>query len=98
MCRRILRCSSPWRAGRLPPCPWARLAAKSTTVRPDAAWTTRAALVARMVWRLIRLIRIVSSSCASMMGAVTSSTGSLEKKTEPSGIARALPVNSSPLR
>ena len=72
--------------------PWVRRAAKSTTVLPLAACTTLEALVAKIVWRLIWLSRQVSTICPSIMGAVTSITGSPAKKIEPSFMARTLPL------
>src|SRR2546427_331760 len=65
--------------------PWSRRGEKSTTRSPapgsppPADSTTRAALVAIIVWKLIWFRSRGSSSCASINGAVTRTSGSLEK-------------------
>ena len=63
------------------------------TALPCAAWMTRAAFVASIVCRPTAFITAVSTSCASMTGAVTSMTGSSAKTRSPSLIARTSPVN-----
>jgi len=65
----------------------------SITVLPWAAFMTLAAFVAIMVCRLMVLRRKVSTSCASIMGAVTRMRGSHGKAMVPSGAAQTSPVN-----
>ena len=78
--------------------PWSRRAEKSITrfpaptSPPPAASTTRAALVAIVVWKLIWLSSSVSSSCASTRGPVTRTNGSPANTTVPSGIAAISPL------
>src|SRR3954447_2827154 len=72
--------------------PWLRRSPNSASGRPLAASTERTALLAISVGRWIRLITAVSTSCASISGAVISSSGSSAKTTVPSGIARTWPV------
>ncbi len=72
--------------------PWVRRSAKSTTSRPAAARTHRAALEAIVVWNVIWLSRYGSTSCATAIGAVISSSGSFAYTTRPSGTAQTSPV------
>jgi len=65
-------------------------------MRPRAASTQRAALLAISVCRWISFSTIVSAICASTMGAVTSSRGSLGKTAVPSGTARTSPLKEKP--
>src|ERR1019366_1537922 len=55
--------------------PWARRKAKSTSRAAPAASTHLAAFVATLVWNVMWLSSTVSASCASAIGAVTSSSG-----------------------
>ena len=72
--------------------PWLRRSPNSASARPFAARTTRAALLASSVCTWQKLITAVSSSCASINGAVISSSGSSAKTTVPSRTARTWPV------
>ncbi len=72
-----------------------RRSAKSTSVRPSATSTQRAAFAAISDWKWTSLSTAVSTSCASSTGAVTSTTGSLGKNAVPSGRARTSPVKRS---
>jgi hypothetical protein len=67
--------------------PCARRMPKSTSRRPPAASTQRAALLATRMGSCSRLISRLSTSCASAMGAVTRRTGSSAKNGVPSGSA-----------
>ena len=78
--------------------PWALRAEKSDMGLPWAAHTHRAALVANRVCRLIWLMMNVSASWASIIGPLTSSTGSSVKNNRPSGMARTDPVKRKPAR
>ena len=71
----------------------ARLAPNSITGRPFAADTIIVDFVAIKLWWLRRSKTIVSIICASIIGALTVSKGSLGKITVPSGIAQMSPVN-----
>lgn len=75
--------------------PWQRRMAKSISWAPAAASRQRAALEATAVWKLTRFSRVVSTSWASAMGAVTSSSGSPASTSRPSGTAHTSPVNRS---
>ena len=77
---------------------WARRSENSATGRARAAHTTRLALVAINVARLIAWSKPLSSRSASANGAVTRSSGSLGKAIEPSGMARISPLKRSSLR
>ena len=72
--------------------PWVRRDPKSTTGLPAAAWTMRDALVAMSDAVVTMLRSIVSTSCASIIGAVTSRSGSSAKTIVPSGTDRTSPV------
>jgi len=74
---------------------WVRRKAKSTSSAPPAARRQRAALEATAVWKVTWLSRAVSTSCASAIGAVASSSGSPANTTRPSGTAQTSPVNRS---
>ena len=87
-------CSAPPSSPASTPC--SLLSPNSIIGLPLAACTTREAFVAIMVCRLTVLSRKVSTSCASIMGAVTRIKGSLGKASEPSGIAQTSPVNLKP--
>jgi hypothetical protein len=75
--------------------PWVLRRPKSTTGRPRAARTERTAFDAITVCRCAKLITAVSTSWASLIGAVTSISGSSGKTTVPSGTARTMPVKRS---
>ena len=76
----------------------ARRSENSATGRPRAAQTTRLALVAIRVARLIAWSKPLSSNNASANGAVTRSSGSLGKAIEPSGMARISPLKRRSLK
>jgi hypothetical protein len=84
--------------------PWSRRGEKSITRSPwpgsppPAASTTRAALVATIVWKLTWFSSRVSSSCASIRGPTTCTSGSLAKQRVPSGIAITSPLKRNPAR
>ena len=73
--------------------PWVRRNEKSTSPRPPAATTHRAAFDAIVVWNVTVFRRNVSTSWASAIGAVTSRSGSLPNTIRPSGTAHTSPVN-----
>ena len=75
--------------------PWARRPPNSITARPPAASTTRAALLAIMVWNRTVDSSAVSTSWASASGAVTRTSGSPAKTGTPSSTAQTSPVNRS---
>lgn len=75
--------------------PWVRRNAKSTSWASPAASRQRAALLAIVVWNVTMLSTPVSTSCASAIGAVTSSSGSSANTTRPSGTAHTSPVKRS---
>ena len=75
--------------------PWARRRPNSSTGSPRAAITTRAALVATSVWKLMMFSSADSSSCACSSGPLTRSSGSCGKTTVPSGMASTSQVNRS---
>ena len=56
--------------------PCARRLPNSSTSRPLAAQTMRAALLAMVVWNVVMASSAVSTSCASMIGAETRRIGS----------------------
>ena len=72
--------------------PWARREPNSTTGRPAAASTIRAARLATEVWKARLASRAVSTNCASGSGAVTRSSGSGGNTGVPSGTAHTSPV------
>ena len=76
----------------------ARRRPKSSSVRPPATSTQRAALAATSDWKWISCSSTVSTSWPSSTGAVTSSTGSFGKKTVPSGSALTSPEKRSSAR
>jgi len=78
--------------------PCARRAPNSYTGRPAAARTIRDARLATDVWNNTMDSSAVSTSCASMRGAVTRSNGSSGKTGSPSAIAQTSPVNRNPGR
>ena len=72
--------------------PCARRPPNSMTARPSAASTTRAALLAIMVWKRTVDRSAVSTSWASASGAVTRISGSPANTGIPSSIAQTSPV------
>ena len=76
--------------------PCVRRSEKSTTSRPSAAMTQRAAFDAIVVWNVIWFSRYGSTSCATAIGAVSSRIGSFACTMRPSGTAQTSPWNRSP--
>ena len=72
--------------------PWARRPPNSMSARPSAASTTRAALLAIMVWKRTVDSSAVSTSWASASGAATRTSGSPAKTGTPSSMASTSPV------
>ena len=81
----------PRAAARAASTPCARRNAKSTSARPSAAMTYRAAFEVSVVWRVTWFSSTASTSCACAIGAVTSTIGSFAWTMRPSGIAHTSP-------
>ena len=72
--------------------PWARRKPKSTTWRPAAACTIRAALVATAVWNAVWFRSRLSAIWQTIRGPSTRISGSPANTTVPSGTASTSPV------